>query len=318
MARLADHYQLDVREWPPSDEADRGLLDARRDALTWTRLFEPEQVERGHQIVALRHLDFSLERITQVLNSSNPVQAFGDLWSLRRNDTSVLAAKAEDARAALGQAPAFTTREREQPGTLILTSSGAATLTELPDVIGRTALLFSVLRQRSVAVTAHVYAEYLNRATDLTPGSIRVCVPVAQPMRPAEGTALEVAAADRSRTGWPTSPSRTGTSSWTVSWPHTLTYRPEPSAAASFLPGPTARSTTRPTPTETVLRLPWTSPCPSLKHPKTDPPRKSVLPGFRRTQLPLSAYRDPAGRQPWTRPVLTGARVTRLGAVADG
>lgn len=105
MARLADHYQLDVREWPPSDEADRGLLDARRDALTWTRLFEPEQVERGHQIVALRHLDFSLERITQVLNSSNPVQAFGDLWSLRRNDTSVLAAKAEDARRRSGRHP---------------------------------------------------------------------------------------------------------------------------------------------------------------------------------------------------------------------
>jgi DNA-binding transcriptional MerR regulator len=181
--------------------ADRGLLRAERDPAG-ARVFAGDQVVVARRIALLRGLDVSLDDVGRVLAAADPVAVFDDLWSSRRHDADRTAAGAEYVRARLadsaGPPPGIEVTWREVPERLLLSLPAAATLPELPEVLGRASgELLERLAAAGVPLAGPLHVGIRTRATESYPADLVVCAPVPDLVRPPAGLALTTDPAHR-------------------------------------------------------------------------------------------------------------------------
>ncbi|WP_162616378.1 MerR family transcriptional regulator [Xylanimonas allomyrinae] len=173
--------------------ADRGLLDARRGAADGRRLFGVDQVERARWVRLLRGVDLTLAEVEDVLDGSDRVARFDEIWTERRSGAAQAARAGEYVRSALAGPPRLDVAvlTRDVPERLVLRTGRRARLAELASVLPEaTDALFDVLRATSSTLAGSPFVEYHERATEGFAARISVCAPVADVLRPPAGLVL--------------------------------------------------------------------------------------------------------------------------------
>ncbi|MGP7959381.1 MerR family transcriptional regulator [Sanguibacter sp. A247] len=187
LARILGVSEKAVRLW-----TDRGLLAATRDG-DGPRSYDVDQVVRGRTVVLLRALDVALSDVAAVLDATDPVAEFDELWDAARATLEGRLAAATYVRSVLAGRPALDLEHevREVPARLLLTIGSTATLGELAGCIpALTERLFTALEEAGAALAGAPAVVYHERATEHSAARITVQAPVGEPLAPPPGMAL--------------------------------------------------------------------------------------------------------------------------------
>ncbi|MFD4957753.1 MerR family transcriptional regulator [Microbacterium sp. NPDC058389] len=160
---------------------DKGLLTARRDEMN-RRVYESTQTERARRIALLRGLDLSLTDVRAVLDADDIIQAFDEVWAVRRTAAVQMDLAGEHARDALaGRSKlqhGLELRSRETPDRAVLRVGGEVVLSDIPRVLPSLAeRLLAALGEADAPVTGPLFVEYCARAVETFPATLRVCAP---------------------------------------------------------------------------------------------------------------------------------------------
>lgn len=167
---------------------EKGLLVANRDSRGHRR-FDETQTERALNVQLLRAIGLSLAEVKNVIDDDKPVEKFDSSWGKLQQQRHQEVNTAEYVRGALiGQRNlenSLKVSRRTCAEQIVLGHRTSATLPQLAaEISAATEGIFAELRTTGTALSGPVYVEYLTRATENYPAELRVCVPIADVIKP--------------------------------------------------------------------------------------------------------------------------------------